>query len=338
MGRSRLTSESRRTTLRDVALAAEVSVATVSYVLNNKHTDRVSPSTRRRVQLAIESLNYTPNATARSLVTNCSKTLGVYLPQALERVLVEPGTDRLLSGIMQKAALEDYQLIVAMEGSDPKASAVDGWLCLRAPAPIGILEKRALPLIYVDPLFECESRALEPAHTRAGEILGEYLRSRVKRVALVHHCPKGELSYGVRKRFDALKSALAPETAITLIGPTQATSPEAFTQQLIESRAAEFDTLVASTEDLGALLIKYALGKGLSVPEQLQVAAFGDSGVSSWATPTLTLVDLKYRELAYRAARNLLGCVQTHKVSVPSALKLEGSPEPVLIAGATVRA
>jgi LacI family transcriptional regulator len=62
-------------TIKDVAQRAEVSIQTVSIVLNRRVN--VRPKTRSRVLKACEELNYTPNAVARSLVTRKSKTIGV---------------------------------------------------------------------------------------------------------------------------------------------------------------------------------------------------------------------------------------------------------------------
>ena len=52
-------------TRQDVAARAGVSVATVSYVLND--TKKITPEVRERVLRAVEELNYRPNLLARSL-------------------------------------------------------------------------------------------------------------------------------------------------------------------------------------------------------------------------------------------------------------------------------
>jgi LacI family transcriptional regulator len=62
-------------TIKDVALRAEVSIQTVSNVLNRRVN--VRPQTRSRVLKACEELNYTPNAAARSLVTSKSNAIGL---------------------------------------------------------------------------------------------------------------------------------------------------------------------------------------------------------------------------------------------------------------------
>ena len=63
--------------LKQVAILAGVSTATVSNVLNNKL--RVSPKLRERVLKVARELNYQPNSLARSLVTRRSNVVGMVI-------------------------------------------------------------------------------------------------------------------------------------------------------------------------------------------------------------------------------------------------------------------
>ena len=64
--------------IKDVAKLANVSVATVSRVINNK--GYVNSETRKLVENAIKELNYIPNEFARALFKKVSKTIGVIFP------------------------------------------------------------------------------------------------------------------------------------------------------------------------------------------------------------------------------------------------------------------
>src|SRR5207245_8627942 len=68
----------RMATIRQVAEKAGVSVATVSYVLNDVR--KVRPETKQRVLSAARELGYYPNAAARSLVVGRSSILGLVVP------------------------------------------------------------------------------------------------------------------------------------------------------------------------------------------------------------------------------------------------------------------
>lgn len=65
-------------TIKDVARAAKVSKATVSYVINDK--PGVGEETRRRVLAIMKEMNYRPNAVARGLAGQSTETLGLIIP------------------------------------------------------------------------------------------------------------------------------------------------------------------------------------------------------------------------------------------------------------------
>ncbi len=67
-------------TMKDIAREAGVSVATVSYILNNRTEQRISEETRKKVLQIVNLLNYTPNQSAKALATNRSRNIAVYLP------------------------------------------------------------------------------------------------------------------------------------------------------------------------------------------------------------------------------------------------------------------
>jgi DNA-binding LacI/PurR family transcriptional regulator len=69
-------------TIKDVAQAAGVSTATVSYVLNR--TKQVSPEIEHRVLEAARALNYSPNAAARNLRKQENRIIGYELPMFIE--------------------------------------------------------------------------------------------------------------------------------------------------------------------------------------------------------------------------------------------------------------
>ncbi|SEH32646.1 LacI family DNA-binding transcriptional regulator [Chryseobacterium culicis] len=67
----------KRSSIKDIAKLAGVSVATVSYVLNRKEGQRISEETRKKIFEIAETINYTPNKIAKSLKTNKTKLLGL---------------------------------------------------------------------------------------------------------------------------------------------------------------------------------------------------------------------------------------------------------------------
>ncbi|WP_027379477.1 LacI family DNA-binding transcriptional regulator [Chryseobacterium daeguense] len=67
----------KRASIKDIARIAQVSVATVSYVLNKKEGSRISETTKKRILEVAEEINYTPNKIAKSLKMSKSKLIGL---------------------------------------------------------------------------------------------------------------------------------------------------------------------------------------------------------------------------------------------------------------------
>lgn len=92
-------------TMKRVAELANVSITTVSHVLNE--TRKVAPDTRERVLAAIEQTGYTGDAIARSLVTGGTRSLGVALS-----VVTNPYFAELLAAIETQASASGYTLLL----------------------------------------------------------------------------------------------------------------------------------------------------------------------------------------------------------------------------------
>lgn len=67
----------KRATAKDVAKEAGVSVATVSYIMNDRTDQKISPATRKKVLQIANLLNYVPSHAAKSLATGRSNAIGI---------------------------------------------------------------------------------------------------------------------------------------------------------------------------------------------------------------------------------------------------------------------
>ena len=93
-------------TIKDVAKLAEVSISTVSRVINDSKP--VSPEARRRVLHAIETLGYEPNEIARSLVTKKSNLIGVVVNDIGNHYV-----SQIVRGIEEIGRMYNYDIIVS---------------------------------------------------------------------------------------------------------------------------------------------------------------------------------------------------------------------------------
>lgn len=98
--------------MKDVARAAGVSPSTVSRVLAGN--TRISPDTTDKVRAAVKSLNYHPNAIARSLVRKSTNTIGLIISRPAEQAFANPFFPEVMRGIGSSLQAEGYNLLLNM--------------------------------------------------------------------------------------------------------------------------------------------------------------------------------------------------------------------------------
>jgi DNA-binding LacI/PurR family transcriptional regulator len=97
----------KRITIKDVAKAAGVSTAAISYALNGKES-KVSTETLEKIQATVASLNYIPDFSARSLVNKKSYLIGVVIPETEDHnqmILENPFYNEIVSAIEKREIL-----------------------------------------------------------------------------------------------------------------------------------------------------------------------------------------------------------------------------------------
>ncbi len=157
-----------RTTLRDVAAAAGVSVSTASRALADNPA--IAADTRARVRSCAEELNYRPNAQARALRSSRTNTIGLTVPS-----LINPFFATMAHVIQQEADRHGLSTIISSTSEDPArlasslevltAQQVDGVLAVpyngsgqvfaRLPMPVVLVDRElpdsGLPTVATDP-------------------------------------------------------------------------------------------------------------------------------------------------------------------------------------------
>ena len=122
-------------TIVDVAKKANVSVATVSRVMNGNYP--VKAETKKRVLEVVEELNYIPNMQARELTQQKSATIGVVVPSINNMFFPE-----VINGIESSLKLNSLSLILACSNND----AEEEKLCVN-----NLLSRNVSGIIVIDP-------------------------------------------------------------------------------------------------------------------------------------------------------------------------------------------
>jgi LacI family transcriptional regulator len=140
-------------TIRDIAKKANVSVATVSAVVNS--SAYVSPPLKRRVTKALKQLDYLPNEIARSLRNKKTRSLGVVIPD-----ITNPFFTSVVRGIEDTANNSGYAVILCNSDEDHnkenlyinmlRSKHVDGLLLAAAGINIKYPENPKFPIVYIN--------------------------------------------------------------------------------------------------------------------------------------------------------------------------------------------
>src|SRR4051794_18065167 len=101
-------------TMREVARAAGVSIATVSFVVNN--TKPVKPATRQRIELAMADLGFRRNMVARALASRRTQIIAMVCPFLADRMA--PTVRQFIIGAARAAKEADHHLVIWPVGND----------------------------------------------------------------------------------------------------------------------------------------------------------------------------------------------------------------------------
>jgi LacI family transcriptional regulator len=316
--------------IQDVAKEANVSITTVSRVLNRNRS--VREETRQRVESAIRHLNYRPNVFARGLMLKRSNTVAAFLPDRDGDVYA-----RFIRGASGCARDLQQQLLVSVaEGEDDLCQQIEdvtlrGWIdgivvflpksSLRV---WQILERTDMATVVVGP--DIGSRNFDNVRMDHGGAMSA-LVSHLVTTAGVHRplfVGAGAQSEDSAERFHAFREAVAAhgiaefdslDVDQTGVEPVRASMVERF-----RSANLQFDAVVAADDDLAWGAIEAVRETGRRVPEDVRVVGFGDFRIAQWARPPLTTARAPIREMGARAVELLVRRVREPESARESAI------------------
>lgn len=301
-------------TIRDVARASKVSIATVSRVFND--SPAVSEVTRQRVRAAAQSLGYWPNGIARSLITNRTHMLGVVLPDLHGEFFSE-----VIHGVDEASRAHGLHVLVsrASARADELTSAlrsmrgrVDG-LVVMAPdlRASETLEQtaRSIPTVVLNP-----DRPLESVDTVAIDNGGGARQVVSHLIRLGHRCiamvTGPEHNADSRQRLEGYRRALADAGLFTtpdLVVAGDFTEPSGYDAALQLLARSHRPTAIFVANDVMAVGVLGALDDlGVPVPGDIAVAGFDDIPLAQYLRPPLTTVHVDMLGLGRRAVELLL--------------------------------
>ncbi len=144
----------KRPSMRQIAVAAGVSVATVSHVINGN--GRFSEDTRKRVEAALKEYGYVTNMAAKSLRMAQSRTIGMIVPDISNDFF-----SKIALHVERELATEDYSVFVCNSANDPArerdyfrtlaSKQADGIICISGLRRLdGEFVPHGIPVVCID--------------------------------------------------------------------------------------------------------------------------------------------------------------------------------------------
>ena len=316
-------------TMKDVALKAKVSTATVSRALMNP--DKVSQSTRNKVEQAALEVGYLPQSMGRNVKRNESRTILVIVPD-----ICDPFFSEVIRGIEVTAAEQGYLVLIgdcAHQNQQEKTflnliitKQIDGMVLLssRLPFDASVEEQRnlppmvmsnefapelELPTVHIDNLtaaFNAMNYLLELGHKRIGCIAGP------EDMPLCHYRLQGYVQ-ALRR------SGITVDPHFIARGDFTYEAGANALKQLLEQ--PQPPTAVFCHSDVMALgALSSAKRQGLKVPDDLSIIGFDNISLTEYCDPPLTTVAQPRFDIGREAMLLLLDQLQGQNVSSGSRL------------------
>ncbi len=300
----------KRTSLREVAVASNTSVATVSRVLNN--TGYIADATRAKVLKAAEELHYQPNLRAKGLRQQRSRMIGLLIPNLLNAYYTA-----LADAISQQLTGAGYQLLLSSTRDDPALEEstlrqmighdVDGliWVPTRADQRlVDVLLSQNIPAVSVvrrvegDRLDTIVFEDLAGAHAAPQYLI----RLGHRRIGYIG----GDVSFssnyerwqGYLKALDEAKLPAADD--LVLIGSVRDTWGVIAADRLLQNPDPPTAIFVASNAIMPGVM-KALQQRGVKIPEEMSLICFDDLDWFSFSTPPITAITHDHTKLAHAA-------------------------------------
>ena len=305
--------------VRDVAKQAQVSIGTVSNVLNRP--SQVSEETRQRVRNAIDMLGFIPNAQMKS-GNREPKVIGLILPlsdnpfytelqQGIEDAVAKSGL-RVLAGYSREDEAIEFQLLTAMVDAGFKGVIV---------TPVGprnqVFEKFIEQNIRVGYISQTDDEPQQCSvsidQVRGGYIGLEYLHSLGHRKILwisgpAHHHQSNQRFVGI--------SLAAKELGVELLTMSSPSldfiSGEQIAPEILALPEMP-DAIFAGNDALALGIINVLLKEGIKVPEQVSVLGFDNVAYAESALVPLSTVSQTPYQLGYTMGEQLMNELEADK-------------------------
>jgi LacI family transcriptional regulator len=315
-------------TIQDVALRAEVSIKTVSRVLNRE--PGVRKETRERVQQAIDALHYRPDPAARRLASNRSYLIGLLYDNPSPSYVINNQV-----GVLSQCQSNHYDLLIhPCDYLDPglcdevvsfiRQTRLDGVILTPPLSDQDALvrrladEKVAFTCIGRGNPGPCIARVITNDEDASCALMKHLIELGHRAIGFIKGHPDHQAvqfrELGYLRALAEAGIEFQPEFVVQ--GYNSFESGLQCAHELLDSDHRP-TAIFAANDDMASGVIKAAYELGIKVPTELSVAGFDDVPLAGQVSPGLTTVRQPIREMAELAADILLHNIAGKAVEKP---------------------
>ena len=326
-------------TLKQLAQQLNVSVSTVSKAINN--SEEISAETIKRVQKLATELNYKRNKIALSLKSNKTLTLGVILPDILNRFYA-----KVLYGIQITAEELGYDIITFFSRESMSkeidylqiigSGTVDGVLLALSEetlnkndfSHIKDLTINNTPLVLLDRITDkinCDKVIIDDFDAIYNEVksLVKMGRKRIGFITAINNLNVGQFrSNGYRKASIDFFGKCDQQLMLKLVHQTNSATKEnseyyrTAAHQSIEQfiiKNPDLDAIIAADNISGILAVNIGSKLDIDIPKDLSIVGFGDKLTSMLSQPQLTIINQHAVQIGKRSVELLIKRINSNK-------------------------
>jgi LacI family transcriptional regulator len=317
-----------RATIKDVAKKSNVSIATVSLVINNNK--RISHNTRKKVLKAIDALGYQPSRSARDLVSRKSGNIGFILTED-HFLKTEPFYTQIFLGAEFEARQHPYYVLLSMISADSSQqntlprfvleNSVDG-IIIAGKVPeelITNLDKYSFPVVFVD---------YYPSENGHAAVLIDNLNGGMQATQHLIDCGHSKIAFiggdmehpSIRDRFQGYKMALEKKglsfSNERVINTEIATSRENgySAASTLLKKDNQITAIFACNDAMAIGAMQYFKEIGLQIPADISIIGFDDVQMDILVDPPLTTMQVPKVDMGSEAMR-LISEILDHKIN-----------------------
>lgn len=304
-------------TIKEIANAAGVSVATVSRYINK--SGYVGEKSQKKIKEAIEKFNYRPNINAQILNNKSSKLIGLIVPD-----IANPFFTRLINGAEETATKYGYMLTIANgnENSEKIKQQISyfsqykvaGILCADDEIDMESIE---VPVVQLDREIKQQNFYVGTDHEYGGKLVAECIKETSYHKILYISGPKNQVS-SIKRLQSFLNEFQENDITCAIKFLDSYTYQTALNYiQLNYKKIIQYDTIIASN-DLFALLLTLKLQqKNVRVPEDVQIIGYDGIDAVQFSYPKLMTIQQPDMLIGSKGCELLINIIENKEIESP---------------------